>query len=194
MNQVILSQANRIAQGDQDVAQNILAWNCQNFKSASLKGKILSIGEQVNFMKHRAGEFKSGIRRDFGHNGYRAHLDMYNKKLYYTGEVELLRLQYEDDADHEERPNDGKGDITAFTSIKNVEAGCLFQVDLEMFLERLTDVEKTVLIKRLEGFTIMEIAGVVKLNSSSVRGKLQYIGKRYVDWFNIDGAERFGLG
>ncbi|MEE4311153.1 MAG: hypothetical protein V2J62_04735 [candidate division KSB1 bacterium] len=34
-----------------DIVQNIFAWNYQNYQSALSKGRALSIGEQVNFMK-----------------------------------------------------------------------------------------------------------------------------------------------
>jgi len=90
MDDIILSQANKIANGDPDVVQNILAWNYQNFSNAFEKGRVLSIGEQVNFMKHRAGELRSGIRRDFGHGGYHANEDVHCKNLYYNGEVEIV--------------------------------------------------------------------------------------------------------
>ena len=93
MDNAILSQANRIANGNPDIMQNILAWNFQNYNNAFVKGKQLSIGEQVNFMKHRAGEFRFGIRRDFGYGRYHANEDVFNKKLYYSGEVEIHHVQ-----------------------------------------------------------------------------------------------------
>ncbi len=48
MDNVILSQANRIANGNPDVTQNILALNFQNYDAANARGKKLSIG-QVNY-------------------------------------------------------------------------------------------------------------------------------------------------
>ena len=193
MDKIILSQANRIAQGDPDLMQNILTFNFQNFQNAYARGKVLSIGEQVNFMKYRAGEFKSGIRRDFGYGSYHAHDDVYNKNLYYNNEVEIFHIHHEDDADHDESPEQGKGEITAYTSIKDVEAECIFKMDFELFLAQLTDVDRSIILKRLTGFTIMEIADDVKLDTSYVRKKLKKIGKRYIGWFNITQAERFGL-
>jgi hypothetical protein len=193
MENVIISQANRIARGDPDIMQNILAWNYQNFTNAFVKGKKLSIGEQVNFMKHRAGEYRSGKRRDFGHGGYHANEDVHCKKLYYAGEVEIYHFQYEDDAEHEEDIHNGKGEITSFTSIKDVEAACIFQVDLERFLALLSEKEQTIFLKRLEGFNMAEIANDVKLDVTTVRRWLKTLGRRYILWFGIPGAERFGL-
>jgi len=193
MDNAILSQANRIANADADIAQNLLAWNIVNCESASAKGKILSIGEQVNFMKHRNGELRSGIRRDFGHGRYHANEDVFNKKLYYAGEVEIYHLQHEDDADHEENPHDGKGNITAFTSIKDVEASCIFSLDFEMFLANLSEKEKSVFLKRLEGYNIAEIAKDLMLDVTTIRRWLTMLGRKYVLWFGINGPERFGL-
>ena len=115
MDTSILSQANRIAKADSDVMQNILACNFQNYIGALAKGKKLSIGEQVNFMKYRAREFRSRYRRDFGHGRYHAHQDVLNKKLYYAGKVEIHHFQYYDESENEEDVNNGKGEITWFT-------------------------------------------------------------------------------
>ncbi len=193
MDTSILSQANRIANGDPDIVQNIVACNFQNYISALAKGKKLSIGEQVNFMKHRAGEFRSGYRRDFGHGGYHANEDVHCKQLYYSGEVEIYHFQYSDDADHEESPHDGKGDITSFTSTRDVEASCIFSLDFEMFLASLSEKEKTLFLKRLEGYSIAEIANDVKLDVTTIRRWLTMLGRRYIVWFGINGPERFGL-
>ena len=193
MNPIILSQANRIANGDPDVMQNILAWNFQNCAGANARGKMLSIGEQVNFMKHRAGEFRSGVRRDFGHGGYHASQDLFNKKLYHSGEVEIFHFHYSDEAEHSEDINNGKGEISAFTSIKDVEAACIFQVDFEEFLGRLSEKERNIFLKRLEGYTMAEIANDVKLDVATVRNWLKTVGRKFIDWFGIPGAERFGL-
>jgi hypothetical protein len=185
MQNVITSQANRIANGNPDVMQNILAWNFVNCESTSAKGKTLSIGEQVNFMKHRAGEYRSGIRRDFGHGRYHANGDVHNKKLYYAGEVEIYHLQHEEDAEHAEDINDGKGEITSFTSIKDVEAAVIFQVDLEKFLSLLTNKERIIFLKRLEGFTLKEIAGDCKLDVDAVRRCFKTLYGKYILWFGI---------
>jgi hypothetical protein len=193
MENVIISQANRIANGDPDIMQNIVACNFQNCNGALAKGKKLSIGEQVNFMKHRAGEYRSGIRRDFGHGRYHANEDVHCKKLYYAGEVEIHHFQYHDESENEEDVNNGKGEITSFTSVKDVEASCIFQVDFEQFLGRLSNIERNIFLMRLEGYSISEIAKDLMLDVTTIRRWLTMLGRRYVHWFGINGPERFGL-
>ena len=185
MQKAIISQANRIANFDPDIAQNLLAWNIVNCESASAKGKTLSIGEQVNFMKHRAGEYRSGIRRDFGHGRYHANNDVFCKHLYYNGEVEIHHFQYHDESENEEDVNNGKGEITWFTSVKDVEAAVIFQVDLEKFLSLLSEKEQMLFQKRLEGFTLKEIAGDCKLDVDAIRRSLAMLHRKYIHWFGI---------
>ncbi len=89
----IYSQAERIARGDLDLQQNILAMTYQNTQNALSRGKDLSVGEQVNFMKFRVGNLKSGSRYDFGHANYKGSQDVYNKTYdYVLSSVDLLRL------------------------------------------------------------------------------------------------------
>lgn len=72
-----------------------------NYTGANAKGETLSIGEQVNFTKHRAGELRSSIRRDFGHGRYHANEDIHFKKLYHADEVEIHHFQYSDESENE---------------------------------------------------------------------------------------------
>ncbi len=62
MDQIILQKAKRISKNDPDIQQNILAWNFQNLQSAAAKGRELSIGEQIKFMRRRASELRAGKR------------------------------------------------------------------------------------------------------------------------------------
>ena len=186
MDNAILSQANRIANGNPDIAQNILAWNILNCESANVKGKILSIGEQVNFMKHRNGELRSGIRRDFGHGMYHANEDVHKKRLYYAGEVEIHHFQDNDESENEEDVNSGKGEITWFTSVKDVEAAVIFQVDLEKFLSLLTNKERNIFLKKLEGYNNVEIADDLMVDVSTVRRWLKMLCGKYSDWFGLN--------
>ena len=112
---------NRIANGDSDLMQNILAWIYQNWTNACVIGKHLSIGEQINFRKHRTGEYRSGIWKDIGHARYHVSEDVYNKNLYYNDEVEILHFQVSDESVNCENINNEKGTITSFTSIRDSE-------------------------------------------------------------------------
>ncbi|MBC8186316.1 sigma-70 family RNA polymerase sigma factor [candidate division KSB1 bacterium] len=185
MDQIILSKAKRISQNDPDIQQNILAWNFQNNKNASAKGKALSIGEQIKFMRRRAAELRAGKRRYFGNNGGHLAKDVFNKNLYYSGKIKLLKIHYEDESGNEENPNRGRSEIAAFTSIKDVEAGSIFNLDLEVFLDGLSKTEKTILLKKLEGLSIDEIGEIVNLSRYVVTARLKNIGKRYGEFAGI---------
>jgi len=179
MDQIILQKANLISQGDPDITQNILAWNFQNLKSAASRGKKLSIGEQIKFMRRRAAELRSGKRRYYGNNGGHLAKDVFNKNLYYSGKIKLLRINYQDEAGNEEDPDKGRSEIAVFTSKKDVEAACIFNLDLEVFLSGLSEMERIILRKKLEGFSIDEISDLVNLSRYVVTAQLKNIGWRY---------------
>ena len=187
MDQIILKKANQISKNDPDIRQNILAWNFQNLKSAASKGNKLSTGEQIKFMRRRAGELRSGARRYFGNNGGHLAKDVFNKNLYYSGKIKLLRIHYKDEAGNDEDPDKGRSEIAALTSIKDMEAGCIFNLDLEVFLAGLSKTEKTILLKKLEGFSIDEIVEIVRLSRYSVTTKLKNIGRSYLEYSGIIG-------
>jgi hypothetical protein len=95
-------------------------------------------------MKHRAGECRFGVRRDFGHGRYHANQDVFCKKLYYDGDVEIHHFQYSDASEHSEDVC-----ISAFTSVKDAEANVIFQIDFERFLTSLSRIEHDVFLMRL---------------------------------------------
>ena len=187
MSPAVLSHARRIANGNPDIEQNILACNCQNYRSARCRGKELSVGEQVVFMQHRAGEFRSAMRNDFGSKGCKSK-DVLNKKLYYQGKVEIHHI------DHEvENPEGGKGAITAMTSVKNHEANYIFQIDMESFLSSLPDQERMIFVMRIEGFNKTEIAKTLRCNVSAVTKTLLRVGRKFATVFEVDNANEFGI-
>ena len=188
MDQKIVKKDNQISQGEPDISQNILAWNFQNLRSAAAKGKELSIGEQIKFMRRRAGELRAGKRRYCGNNGGHLAKDVFNKNLFYKGEIELLRVHYEDEAGNDENPGNGRSKIAEFTSVKDVEAKCIFTLDLEVFLAGLSDVERVILLRKLEGFSINEIGEIVSLSRYSVTTRLKNIGRRYGEYSGIGMA------
>ena len=187
MSPAVLSHARRIANGDADIEQNILACNVQNYRSAQTKGKDLSIGEQVVFMQHRAGEFRSAMRNDFGSKGCTSR-DVLNKRLYYQGKVEIHHI------DHEvEQSEDGKGAITSMTATKNHEANYIFQIDMERFMGALADEERIVFTMRIEGFKQREIAEKLRWKVNAVRKTLFDIGRKFAEVFEVDNANEFGI-
>ena len=180
----VYSQARRISNGDRDMEQNILASNFVNNVNSSMRGKALSIGEQVNFIKYRAGEFKSGKRRDFGHTGYKATCDVMNIHLFYNGEVSVLHLDHQD-GDNDENPMAGRGDLTSLTAIKNLEDIVLFDIDFNVFLMLLKPMERKVFLDRLAGHTIKEIAISNEMCTSTVKRWIRNIGKAFILYFDI---------
>ena len=187
MSPAVLSHARRISKGDPDVEQNILACNVQNYRSAQHRGKDLSIGEQVVFMQHRAGEFRSAMRNDFGSKGCTSR-DVLNKRLYYQGKVQVHHI------DHEvENPENGKGAITAMTSVKNHEANYIFQIDMESFLGALADEDRMIFLMRFEGFKQREIAEKLRWNVHAVRKALFKVGRKFAEFFEVDNANEFGI-
>ena len=187
MSPAVLSHARRIANGDPDIEQNILACNVQNYRSAQTKGKELSIGEQVLFMQYRAGEFRSGIRNEFGSKGCTSR-DVLNKRLYYQGKVEIHHI------DHEvEHPENGKGAIAAMTSVKNHEANYIFQIDMESFLSSLPDQERMIFVMRIEGFNKTEIAKTLRCNANAVTKTLLRVGRKFAEVFEVHNADEFGI-
>jgi hypothetical protein len=180
MSPAVLSHARRIAKGNPDVEQNILACNVQNYRSAQTKGKELSIGEQVVFMQHRAGEFRSGIRNEFGSKGCKSK-DVLNKKLYYQGKVEIHHIDRD-----VENPEDGKCAITSMTSVKNHEANYIFQIDLEIFLGALADEDRVVFTMRIEGFNKTEISNALGLRVIAVTKTLLRVGRKFADVFEVE--------
>jgi hypothetical protein len=187
MSPAVLSHARRIANGNPDVEQNILACNIQNYRSAQTKGKELSIGEQVVFMQHRAGEFRSAMRNDFGSKGCTSR-DVLNKRLYYQGKVEVHHI------DHEvENPENGKGAITSMTSVKNHEANYIFQIDMENFLGALADDDRMIFLMRFEGFNKTEIAKALCSTGNAVTKTLLRVGRKFAKVFEVDNANEFGI-
>ena len=189
----VLSQADRISRGDEDLRQNILSFNCQNNYNALSRGKNLSIGEQVNFMKMRASELRSGKRYDFGHNRYKGSDDVYNLQRFYNGDVRVLRIHYSDESGNDEFPENGIGELTFETSNKNAEQQYLFNVDIEAFLKTLNRCERIIFTKFVSGYSYNYISDIVKLSPYEVSDNMRMIGLEFAKWFEITNIERFGL-
>lgn len=184
MNSAVYSQAKRIAKGDQDVEQNILAFNHLNRQSALSRGKCLSIGEQVNFMKHRASELRSGARHFVGHGQYKGNDDVYSPVPYYQGKVKIHHFDYAD-GDNDENTGNGKGELVYTSSIKHLEDELVFQLDLNTFKSILIPVEKKIFTSRIVGYSVDEIADELNIATSSVRKYLADIGDAFKRWFEM---------
>ncbi len=181
---VIYSQAKRISKGDPDLLQNILAFNHLNLQSAQSRGKALSIGEQVNFMKHRASELRSGTRHFLGHGQYKGNNDVYHPIPYYQGKVQIHHFDYSD-GENGEKSGDGKGDLTSSTSTKHLEDELVFKMDLELFKSMLSPMERQIFVSRIAGYSVNEISDRLKIKPSTIRIYLQQLGVEYRHWFQM---------
>ena len=186
MHEIIYSQANRIARGDQDIEQNILGMLFQNNQNATAKGKVLSIGEQVNFMKYRAGNLRSGSRNDFGHGKYKAWQDVYNKLLYYQGELEIHRIHYEDESGNEEQPESGRGNLNTILAEYHLEDECLSAVDMESFVSGLSEMDRDILVNRLAGFSFKEISRFLNCSVVYVRQRFYDVSGRLLSFMSVE--------
>ena len=75
---------------------------------------------------------KSFLRYDFCHVNYKASEDVYNKQLYFNGELEIHHIQYEEDSEQNEQPENGKGFFTGILAKVNLEDECLLAIDLDV--------------------------------------------------------------
>lgn len=190
------SQAVRIAKHDQDLAQDIISMAYSNYLSALARGKNLTPGELVNFMKYRCGELRSNQRLSFGYPVTRSSEDVYRKSNYLNGRVEILSMDFvKDDGDEVEADQDGHGFYTAATATKDISDNILFEVGLEIFLSRLeTWIRKAFLLK-LEGYNYREIAGLLKMSCYQVRDHIKRVGRQFIEFFALPSCylERYGL-
>jgi DNA-directed RNA polymerase specialized sigma24 family protein len=172
------SQASRIFNGDEDFIQDTLAMAYRNSQShLKRKGRELSIGECVNFIKYRASELKNGKRPHFGNISEKSTEDVCHRLLYLTGQVELASLDYEDE-DNEE----GDRSVEFLTLIPSGEDEILFKIDLVKFLSGLSQVERKLLGCLMQGFNCREIADEARLKYEVVRKRLREIGRRFCEY------------
>jgi hypothetical protein len=175
----LTSQTSRIFNGDEDFMQDSLAMASRNFQShLERKGRELSIGECVNFIKYRASELKNGKRPHFGNISEKSTEDVYHRLLYLTGQVEIASFDYEDEANKE-----GDSSIEFLTRIPSGEDEILFKIDLARFLSGLSILERELLRNLMQGFNCREIADEARLKYEVVRKRLREIGRRFCEYF-----------
>ena len=127
---ILQQQANRIARGNPDLTQDILSMSYDSYQRAQERGKDLTIGELVNLMKYRAGSLRSGERLSFGNLSSKTTKDVFHKSNYFSGNVEILSLDYE-----EENPGDGRGMFNATIATQDFTDAVLFSIQFERFLD-----------------------------------------------------------
>ncbi|MCP4726585.1 MAG: hypothetical protein GY863_16185 [bacterium] len=165
--------AEMIAQGDKDLSQNLLAMSFQNYKNPLQNhGKALTVAELTNFIKNRSKELKSCKRNYFGHGRKMAKYDVYNKRNYYSGEVEIHHIHYEDDQNNSEDPNEGTGTINSFLATRHLFDYAAFEITFEEFIKILPLFDKQVLQLRVAGYNYTELARLLDSTYSTIRNSL----------------------
>ena len=192
----LVAQAYRIAKGNQDHAQDIMAMAYCNHQSASTRGKELSAGELVNFMKHRCGELRQGKRLPFGNRSGRSTGEVYRVSNYLNGNVELLSLNFANpDGESKEDDFDGQGKITAMMATTDISEDALFEVGMESFLAGFSDWVRHAFLLRMAGYTYKEIARRLRKSTDKVRCRLRHAGQQFIAYFELPPGYlvRYGL-
>ena len=180
--------ADRISRGDKDLKQDLLCLSYTTFTSAFSRRYELSLGELVNNMQLRAKEFRSEKRRHFGNKGYNGTKDVYSKVRYYNDDVKILHVNGLEAADDllmgpYDKRRAPLADMIAF------------RIDLENFLTNLTERDRTILLKRIEGYQVKELSSLFNSSSSTISKRLRRIGREITVSLNIpkDLAISFGI-
>jgi len=182
------SHANRISHGNKDLMQDILSMAYTNFCKTFEKGRTLSPGELINYMGLRAGEIKNGSRQHFGNRSTKTTNDVFHSRRYLDGDVKILHFE-------EEEQEDGfKYRIKGLT-FNSMEEIAIFRTDFDRFLLTLSEREKKMLLRRIDGYNSKEICDDIGCSYWTLHQKLLQIGKEIGVYFQIhpDTLERYGI-
>ena len=190
MYDILMSQARRIAQNDEDTAQSIVALAYQAYKNASEKGKVLSVGELVNVMKYRAGDIRSGVRHHYGSPRCKLKDDVYNTGAYLRGDTEVLSINFQSDDDSEDR-----GMMALKIAHRDFSNSQVFKIGLNQFLTRFDEKIREMFNLKQIGYTYKEIASKLKTSIKNVRDKLKEVGREFIQYFQLPETylDRYGL-
>ncbi|MCH7819478.1 MAG: sigma-70 family RNA polymerase sigma factor [Candidatus Marinimicrobia bacterium] len=180
--------ADRISRGDKDLKQNILCLSYTTYCSAFSRRYELSIGELVNFMQLKAGELRSCKLRHFGNRGHRGSKDVYSRLRYYKDDVKLLHFS----------GSEGTDDVlTGSFHRRNIPLAddIAFKIDFKNFLTGLSERDRSILIRRMEGYQVKELSSLFNSSPSTISKCLRRIGREITISLNIpkDLAISFGV-
>ena len=180
--------SDRISRGDKDLKQDLLCLTYTNYRSKLSRGTELTIGELVNFMQLRAGELRRCKLRHFGNKGHNGTKDVYSKLRYYKGDVKILHLSGEE----------GTDDLLTDSFHRRaapIADKIAFRIDFQNFLTNLSVRDRSILIKRMEGYQLKELSSLFNSSPSGISKCLRRIGKRITISLNIpkDLAISFGV-
>ena len=180
--------ADRISRGDKDLKQNILCLSYTTYCSAFSRKYELSVGELVNFMQRRAGELRRCKLRHFGNKGYNGTKDVYSRLRYYNDDVKLLHLSGSEGTDDVLMGSFHRRNIPLADDIA-------FKIDFKNFLTGLSERDRSILIRRMEGYQVKELSSLFNSSPSTISKCLRRIGREITISLNIpkDLAISFGV-
>ena len=191
----VISQAKRLSRGDEDLAQDIAGMACDNYRRCQERGKNLTIGELVMFMKHRSSELRSDERLPFGTPRSKCANDVYRRRNYLNGHVEILSMNHQSKrSGGEEREADDFGEIAALSATRDISDTVLFDIGMEDFLPRLSRRVRKALLLRLQGYKYREIGKRVGYHPDIARDKLKEFGRAFVEYFELPEGYRVRYG
>ena len=162
--------SDRISRGDEDLKQDLLCFTYTNYCSKLSRGRELTIGELVNFMQLRAGELRSCKLLHFGNKGHKGSKDVYSKLRYFKGDVKILHLDGVVGTDDLLMDSFNKRAVSIADKIA-------FKIDFKNFLTELPERDRSILIKRMEGYQLKEISSLFNSTPSGISKRLRRIGK-----------------
>jgi len=180
--------ADRISKGDKDLKQDLLCLSYTTYSSAFSRRYELSLGELVNNMQYRAGELRSEKRRHFGNKGHNGTKDVYSKLRYYNDDVRIMHLQ----------GSEGTDDVLIDSFHKRttpIADKIAFRIDFKNFLTNLPERDRSILIKRIEGYQVNEISSLFNSSPSSISRCLKKMGEEIAVSLDIPKglANSYGL-
>lgn len=187
----VVSQAKWLAKGDDDLAQDIAAMAFDNYRRCQERGKDLSVGELVSFMKHRRSEISSGRRLPFGNVSRSGAMDVYRISNFFRGEVSILNW----DTDEDEDDFCERGWAVMLSATKDISNAVIFNMGFEAFLKTLEDYQQKPLLMRMSGYSAREIGEEMGITPDVIRYHLKHVGKAFIAYFTLPPSYgvRYGL-
>ena len=185
----LMAQANRIARNDADLAQSIISMAYKAYENAQSRGKELSVGELVNFMKYRASDLKNGKRLPFGNRSTQMSRDVYNPRNYLNGNIEIFSFDLKaDDKDYDYS-------FSILTSRKDGSNDVIFQIGLEKFFKSTGPQAKVLFQMREAGYTYKEISQHLHQPVYKIMRQIKEFGREFIRYFDLpeNYVKRYGL-
>lgn len=180
---VISSHAKRISKGDQDISQDILGMAYENFDSCNSRGKVLSVGEVVQFMEYRGKELRSGVRNSLScFKNVHSKRDVFHKQNYFNGDTEVLSLSYEDNKMDD---SDGKGLIIERFASKDFADDLLFDMSLDMYFKHQDKFKRDILDLKTSGYNNKEISKKLRISKYKLNIILTSIRMELIEFFEM---------